>query len=372
MAEKSDEEIIKEVGLDNNPDENIENSNKETDLENISQDETAPNEEELVLEEVDGSENDKEEEVITKPENNDKKVQKKQPKIFRILMGVIGTLVTILIIGIALYLLGYFDPEQKAEEVKPAEQVQKMPEININIEELDNNKINKKLNTLTKHEIMNKHELEAEEQRIKEEEEKRLEAERKAEEEKKKKMEEEINAQYAKIEEEKKILEEQQKQMKEEQEKFLALQEELKKELEIKKSELLQELETKKAVANAQNETPPVIENSPTNEMIDEENEMEPSMDHQPIEISTNHFLSFINVATLKGELYKSFLDDLQGFDTNISLCRDQKNRIEVYFGPYNSNQERSKVYEDLIKNGYKEAYLSDLTKEEYEKRCNY
>ncbi len=48
------------------------------------------------------------------------------------------------------------------------------------------------------------------------------------------------------------------------------------------------------------------------------------------------------------------------------------KNRIEIYVGPYDSTKERQKVYNLLLENGFKEAYLVDLTKEEYEKRCKY
>ena len=83
-------------------------------------------------------------------------------------------------------------------------------------------------------------------------------------------------------------------------------------------------------------------------------------------------FLSFINVATIKGNLYKSYLDKVEKYDKKISLCRDFKNRIEIYFGPYESQEERLKVFNLLIENGFKEAYLVDFTDEEYNKRCNY
>ncbi len=87
---------------------------------------------------------------------------------------------------------------------------------------------------------------------------------------------------------------------------------------------------------------------------------------------SSKMFLPFINVATIKGELYKTYLDKVLTIDKNVSLCRDSKNRIEVYFGPYDSNIERAKVLDNLLENGFKESYLVDFTKEEYKKRCEY
>jgi hypothetical protein len=371
MAEKTDEDIIKEVGLDNTSVEHVEETSIDADKKDSQDEDSSRKKDETILEEVEITEGNSEN--SSKEFNDDnKKVQKKQPKIFRILIVVISILLILLTIGLVLFFLGFFDPKEDIQAQKdknPEEiQAQKIPEIQIDINDLDKNKINKKLNTLTKHEIMNKHELEAEEQRIKEEEEKKLAEEKRIEEEKKKKVQEEINAQYAKIEEEKKVLEEQQKQIKEEQEKFLALQEELKKELENKKTELLGELNNKKGSTQEKMNEPEVksIENSNIDNSIEEDitENTTPSSDMQ--------FLSFINVATIKGELYKSYLDDLQQFEKNISLCRDQKNRIEIYFGPYSSDMERKKVFDELISKGYKQAYLADLTKEEYNKRCKY
>lgn len=376
MAEKSDEDIIKEVGLDHNQ----EGSNDGTKLEEVTQEETTTQEpiEEPILEEVNLSEDEENEK---KASNENKKVQKKQPRILRILIISIVVLLSLLAIGLLLFYLGFFDPEEVPMEDKKPKEVMKVkkPQLDINIDELDKNKINKKLNSLTKHEIMNKHELEAEEQRIKLEEEKRKEELKKAEEEKKKKMQEEINAQYSKIEEEKKLLEEQQKQIKDEQEKFLALQEQLKAELENKKAELLHELENKKNMGTNKSidSTEPMAEqnvddDSQSMDMIDSTNEMKEQMGSNSTTENSMQFLSFINVATIKGQLYKSYLDELQGFEKNISLCRDPKNRIEIYFGPYSTNAERKKVYDRLMNKGYKQAYLSDLTKEEYNKRCKY
>lgn len=106
-------------------------------------------------------------------------------------------------------------------------------------------------------------------------------------------------------------------------------------------------------------------------------NEMETapeSMTEVPMENNDDYktFLSFINVATIKGDLYKSYLDKVEKYDKKLSLCRDLKNRIEIYFGPYQSQEEREKVFNQLIENGFKQAYLVDFTEDEYKKRCEY
>ena len=118
---------------------------------------------------------------------------------------------------------------------------------------------------------------------------------------------------------------------------------------------------------NSQEEEQTSIENNqnsePTISSIIKENENK---------IVAKSFLSFINVATIKGELFKSYLDEIEKYNKKISLCRDMKNHIEIYFGPFDSQVEREKVYNNLIENGYKEAYLVDFTAEEYDKRCKY
>lgn len=391
MAEKTDEEIMKEVGLESKeltPEEALEELSLDDDnsLEPVSKEDA----DELKVEDVrlteESNTNETNENVIANEDKDDEKsdessqekneadleeeipVQKKQPKILKILIAVAVFLGLIIVIGAVLYFIGFFDPEpvEKPKEVKQMVKEVK-PEVDVDIKDLDKNRLNKKLTMLTKHEIMNKKELEAEEERIKEEERKKKEAQEKALEEKKKKQEEALAAQYAKIEEEKKILQEQQAAIKKEQEEFLKMQDQLKMQLEETKAQLLNELKMQEQMK----EDEEVIEEPSEGNMPKEDESM---MEEETKEESSlsNSFLSFINVATIKGELYKSFLDDVMKYDKNIALCRDSKNRIEIYFGPYDSQKERQKVLNSLLENGYKESYLVDFTNEEYIKRCKY
>lgn len=384
MAEKSDEEIIKEVGLENSDTSDLEESaenlsiNEKENLEPIEKIDSneEKNSNEKVLENEDKDDINK----IKKDANEDTSIsiQKKQPKIYKTLIGIVILLFLVLSIGLILYFTGFFDPEQ----IKPpAEKIVKKevaPKVIFNSKDLNKTRLNKKLTMLTKREIMNKEEFENEEKRIKAEENRKKEAEEKALLEKKQKEEALLAAEFKKIENEKKLLQEHQKTIKDEQEKFLKIQEQAKLELEQTKAKLLEELEEQKItqvekienvidepidVSNDESEILLTVE-----EEIDEEN----ALIKEENNADAQSFLSFINVATIKGNLYKSYLDDVQKYDKKISLCRDYKNRIEIYFGPYSSDKEREKVFNNLLENGFKEAYLIDFTNEEYQKRCKY
>lgn len=246
MAEKTDEEIIEELSLEASNDISDEAALEELTIKDDTIDDTnitpkstnKTNEKvETTNENVIENEDKDDAELSSKKEDlnpDEIPVQKKQSKLQKILIGVVSFLVLILILGTILYFTGFFDPEpiKKVEQV-----VQKKPEPQIVFDEDEINKksLNKKLTRLTKTEIMNKEELEAEEQRIKEEERKKKEEEQKAIEEKKKEEEAKLAAQFAKIEAEKQALKEQQDKIKQEQENFLKLQEEATKEFEKKK-----------------------------------------------------------------------------------------------------------------------------------------
>lgn len=380
MAEKTDEEIIKEVGLETS------NISEDDALEALSIDDTkeeellSPVNEDLLEEELttNNKNSNKKDNVLENEDRDDETsdskddskeelpIQKKKPKIYKILVAIVVFLVLILAIGLILYLTGFFEP--KAEEKPIVKKVEKKVdnEIEFDTKDLNRNKLNKKLTSLTKHEIMNKEELEAEEKRIQEEERLKKEAEQKAIEEKKRKEEEKLKADLDKIAEEKRLLEEHRMAIKKEQEEFIKLQEKAREELEMKKEEFLSQLNNENVITNNIEEKKDEITEIPKKEVM---NEQETSMEEKE---SSKTFLSFINVATIKGELYKSYLDKVLTIDKNVSLCRDSKNRIEIYFGPYDSNKERDKVLNTLLENDFKESYLVDFTKEEYQKRCKY
>ncbi len=397
MAEKSDEDIIKEFGL-----ETLDELNPQEVLDQLSLDDDKKDDgkEDIVLEEI-TLEKDKTDKNKTNSINNnvienedrdeikenkninnkdeeeiDEKVipvQKKQPKIFKVLISVAVFLFLILITGLILYYSGFFDSKKPIKPLEENNISKKIKdEINFDANDINKTRLNKKLNMLTKHEIMNKDELESEENRIKEEERLKKEAEEKALLEKKEKEDALVAAQLEKLEKEKKILEDQQRIIKEEQEKFLQIQTQAKEELLQAQAKLMEELNNNRVKMEEEAEV--IQEESYINEAQDLPVIKEEDIKVEEIqgEHTNKSFLPFINVATIKGELYKSYLDKVQKYSKNISLCRDQKNRIEIYFGPFDSLNERKKVFDNLLDNGFKESYLIDFTNEEYQKRCKY
>lgn len=89
-------------------------------------------------------------------------------------------------------------------------------------------------------------------------------------------------------------------------------------------------------------------------------------------EQNNGEFLQLINVAKIKGTLYKKYLDKATRIDPNILLCRDDLNRIELYYGPFSSNEARETLLNKLLKNGFSQAYELEMTKDEFNKRCKY
>lgn len=378
MAEKTDEEIIEELGLEQNATKQEEiGKNEEVDDSLEPMNESSQTEEELEISEEKQEENNQ---TIENEDFEDAPIQKKQSKLFRVLIGVIASLSVVLTIGIILYLTGFFEEETKIEQKKVAPIEVNKKDDSVNIEEIDKNKLNKKLQMLTKTEIMNKEELEAEEKRIAEEKRKEEEAKKKAIEEEKRKEEEKIKQEKEALEKEKELLAQRQELIKKEQEDFIKFQEEIKKEFELQKEQLLEEIEKQKnttdtSLGNSSNidtQKPLNVNDIVNNTIQNQEENIIEEKDETSTTMNSKLFLPFINVATIKGNLYKSYLDQIETFDKKISLCRDSKNRIEIYFGPYTSSSERSKVFDSLLENGFKEAYLVDFTKEEYEKRCKY
>lgn len=86
----------------------------------------------------------------------------------------------------------------------------------------------------------------------------------------------------------------------------------------------------------------------------------------------SSSFVKLINVAKIKGDLNKKYFDKVIEVNANVLLCRDDENIIELYYGPFLEDEIRDNLLSKLIKNGFKEAYSLEMTKEEFDKRCNY
>lgn len=140
---------------------------------------------------------------------------------------------------------------------------------------------------------------------------------------------------------------------------------------------------TKTENGKTQNETlknnnPVLNQNSSTNEKIptktsnEQTIKKEDNSTQQTTETSNPTFIKLINVAKIKGELKKNFLDKVISISPNVHLCRDEENIIELYFGPFSDDETRKELYNKLVSKGFKEAYELEMTQEAFDKSCNY
>ena len=265
---------------------------------------------------------------------------KKKSLLSKILIGIIAFLLLLLTVGIVLYLLGFFEPKEEVvnttvENVMPVEV--KEDAYKFDIKDINSKKLNEQLSFLTNKNI----------NKEKNEELEKIENEKRIIEEEKRREEEALKIQEEALLKEKAAIEEKKIQLENEKAELEAMRQEalmLKDQLEMNKTKLeTATIEKIEAVISPEEE-----------------------------KVSNKKFLSFINVAKIKGSLYKKYLDKITAINSNVILCRDDKNRIEIYFGPFNDETSRSNLLDKLIKNKFEEAYEVEFTQEEFDKRCNY
>lgn len=298
---------------------------------------------------------------------SDYKLQKKQTKLQKILTAVAAILLVVLTIGLILYFTGFFDKKKPKKEEPKIEQVVEKKKFDFKSRDIDSNELNKKFNNLTKYDPT------LETQRMKEE------AKRKAEEEAKKKEEAEakriqdIENLKKELEEQKKALEDRKNELVTQKEELLKIKQELLNEVERKKEELKNLVENKDQSQEKTTMPEEVTTNQETikDKNIDTVNTM-PEQTNHIIPSNSNSFLPLINVTVLNGELTKDYLQKIEKIDKKILLCRDNKNHIEIYVGPYEMPSARKDLLSKFLQNGFNKAMLVDLTKEEFNKRCNY
>lgn len=279
-------------------------------------------------------------EEIVKP-NKNKKI------LFKVLIGIISLLIIIIITGAILYISGFF--EHKEEIVKeemqhveshaestptPVEKPQAKDEgYKFNIRDINSKKLNDQLSSLT-----NKN--------IEKSEEKKPSTEIKKENSQIKSNETELEKQKVELEKEKAELEKQKAEL----EKGKIDQEKIKAELTTKES----------SQTSAETKNP------------NDGNLLEKKVSVKEEKKTDVDFLLFINVVKIKDVLYKKYLDKIMAINPNVKLCRDENNRIEIYYGPFKNDEERAELLDKLIKNKFTEAYALEFTKVEFDKRCNY
>lgn len=461
--EKTDEEILEDLGLEldkeSTPEESNESDAKDEEPNELSELEALVNsdEDESInteindneLESIDNDTSEELEELITsndeefQEENNNNitsnekieetienkegqstedtfQVQKKQSKLRKILIGLIGFLVLVIITGAIMFFMGFFDPEEPIKpKLSPAQMkaqakaaVEKMEEENrykFKKNDIDVKRLNKKLNLLTKYEIIESDQKE----KMKDSEREKFYKLSKAE------QDESKQRQLAKIKQQEELRMKEMIQAAKAEAKAELLAEQLKEEEDKKAQELLEEDKKIKNEANniilpteeepiteVQNETEKnasskSVQKEGKEEVITEEKVItEKTKEIEPTQIMSEHnetmvkeeikteentpeviikkellsqmtFIKYISIETKTQDIFKADLDKIEAVDKNITLCRDNKNNIEVLIGPFNENENRDMIMADFLNNDINVAAV-DFTKEEYNRRCNY
>jgi len=89
-------------------------------------------------------------------------------------------------------------------------------------------------------------------------------------------------------------------------------------------------------------------------------------------ETKQKNFLKFAQIATIKKNLYLSFLHQLKEIDKRISVCRSDANHIQIFVGPFMDDVERKSTLNRINQHIVKDAFAIDFTQEEFDKRCNF
>lgn len=312
--------------------------------------------------------------------------QKKQSKLFKILIIVAAVLLTLVSAGVVLFFLGFFDPEPvkvEVEEVTPKKEEYKFDE-----NDIDQKRLNKKLNLLTKYEIVENANTEA--AKAEEKEKLYLEA--------KKQLEAERQAQIERIKEaERKRIETELPPVKKDEN----VNEIIEKEIEqvINKDEDIENNSTQnEEESNDINSSQIDVENEDTKQVQDDtivpennSNKEETISDNETKESNENIvqnnlnteveekksvqnslFIKVLKISTNSDVIYKKQLDEIYSISDNVNLCRDYQNNIEVFIGPFEDNIKRENIAKQYKDRFNITSEIADYTKEEYDNRCNY
>lgn len=272
---------------------------------------------------------------LQQEETTEEFVKPKKSLFLKILFGIIIFLLLLLITGAVLYFTGFFEHKEETKKIEEpvAHEVAKVEPVSENttkfeIKDINSKKLNEQLANLNNKNLS---------------EEKKL-----LEKEKEDSLKQKIKDDEKKLDKE------------------LAVQK--KEELAITEKE---RLETEPpTIGNKKIQEESILAKSSTSNEIQHNNIN--NTDIKKESSTNNQFLLLINVAKIKGQLYKKYLDKITAINPNVKLCRDDKNRIEIYFGPFEKNEDRIDLLNKLLKNKFEEAYSVELTQEEFNKRCNY
>ncbi|WP_375724501.1 hypothetical protein LXN10_03205 [Arcobacter sp. KX21116] len=316
--------------------------------------------------------------------NEELPIQKKQNKFIKILTIAVSILLSLVSIGAVLYLIGVFDPEPVVKQPKAQEAKVQKEEYQFTPNDIDANRLNKKLNLLTKYEIVEN--STTEEQKAQEKENLYLEAKKQLEMERLAKIEKIKEAERKRMEEELPAIKKQNiddnidKQI----DNVITKDDTAKEENTITDNTSTDNTDTTTVTTTTPSENTSVTTNTqeepkkveettpPTIEDTTKENEVVKIDPAPPVKEKVNQFVKVIKIQTKSKDIYKSYLDQIYSVNDNVTLCRDYQNNVEIFVGPFENDIEREKVAEEYLLKYNINVEIYDYTTEEYDKRCNY
>ena len=296
--------------------------------------------------------------IIIQDEKN-LNIKNKQKKTKKILLSLIGILSLSIIIILVLYSSGFFDIKQATKPNKKQNYTNNIV-LDKNKDyfyktDIDINKLNNKLKLLTKEELRFDNDEDLKKDKKIYEDKKKFDAFKKQA-----RVEARLEEEQRRLQEEKNKLEIQKQTLEKKRDELKKLQEEI----ENKNIQKQEEIENKNKT-NPNSDIKDVKNKQLDLKKIKKTLKKEENNDLQ-------NFVKLINVVSIEGNLYESYLKKIEKINRDLLLCRDHLNRIDIYFGPYLDEKEREKIIQELFKNGFVESYGIDLTKEEYKNRCKY
>jgi|TARA_R110002033_G_scaffold119370_1_gene162781 hypothetical protein len=316
--------------------------------------------------------------------NEELPIQKKQNKFIKILTIAVSILLSLVSIGAVLYLIGVFDPEPVVKQPKAQEAKVQKEEYQFTPNDIDANRLNKKLNLLTKYEIVEN--STTEEQKAQEKENLYLEAKKQLEMERLAKIEKIKEAERKRMEEELPAIKKQNiddnidKQI----DNVITKDDTAKEENTITDNTSTDNTDTTTVITTTPSENTSVTTNTqeepkkveettpPTIEDTTKESEVVKIDPAPPVKEKVNQFVKVIKIQTKSKDIYKSYLDQIYSVNDNVTLCRDYQNNVEIFVGPFENDIEREKVAEEYLLKYNINVEIYDYTTEEYDKRCNY
>ena len=330
-----------------------------------AEEETLTEEPQAVTEEIESFELQNEEEETPKEDEEETQAPKENKKLKIIIIVIAALLALTLLAGIVMYFTGVFDePEVQPEPVNTQKKIEpknnlnvvqyeEKPDFNFKITDINKKRLNARLEALTKYDILNEEEIQAQNAAEKE--------------------------RLYQLQKEQELIEFAAKNK--EEDIFTKKDPDPKREIEIrtkfsetkieeKKTEIAPQ-ETKTQIEAAQNTLKQDSQNvEETTATAEKENKVQTA--EETIKTEEEIKSRFVLVQSLKYRLYNQLISQITTKDARISICNDKNGRAVVYIGPFSSEEDQNKMVKLIQDQNISDAVTADITREEFDARCSF